>query len=32
MVTAVSMQPASRLLSEIDAKKFLDDVARTYAS
>lgn len=32
LVTAVSMQPASRLLSEIDAKKVFDDVARTYAS
>lgn len=32
MVTAVSMQPASRLPSEIEAKKFFDDVAHTYAS
>ena len=32
MVTAVIMQPASRLSSESEAKKFFDDVARTYAS
>ena len=32
MVTAVIMQPASRLSSEIEAKKFFDDVAGTYAS
>jgi len=32
MVTAVIRQPASRISSEIEAKKFFDDVAGTYAS
>ena len=32
MVTAVTMQPASRLSNEIEAKKFFDEVAGTYAS
>lgn len=32
MVTAVTMQPASRLSSEVEGKKFFDDVASTYAS
>ena len=32
MVTAVIMQPASRLSSESEAKAFFDDVVRTYAS
>lgn len=32
MVIAVIRQPASRISSEIEAKKFFDDVAGTYAS
>ena len=32
MVIAVTMQPASRLSSEIEAKKFFDDVVGIYAS
>ena len=32
MVTAIIMQPTSRLSTEVEAKKFFDDVVHTYAS